>query len=76
MTDTQERLVTTLWRLAWNGDAIACCVYRNHAGLQLRVESGSATILNEPFDMQPRLLARTQSLRESLKRRGWQDAPS
>ena len=75
MTDTPERLVTTLWRLAWNGDAIACCVYRNGAGLQLRVESGSATILNEPFDMQPRLLAQTQSLRESLKRRGWQDAP-
>ncbi|MGE0443634.1 MAG: hypothetical protein AB7P99_00290 [Vicinamibacterales bacterium] len=74
MSGADERLVTTLWRLAWRGESVACCVYRNDAGLQLRLESASATILSEPFEMQPRMLARTQALRDSLKRRGWQDS--
>ena len=74
MSDRHEpRRVATLWRLAWNGDALACVVYRDNGGLQLRLESPSATIMSEPFDMQPRALARTQALRASLKRRGWQD---
>jgi hypothetical protein len=33
-------------------------------------------IVSERFDMQPRAFARTQALRDSLKRRGWQDCPS
>ena len=69
------RPIATLWKLAWNGASVACVVYRHPAGLELRLESETATIMNEPFEMQPRLLARTQALRESLKRRGWQDVP-
>jgi hypothetical protein len=69
-----ESRVTTLWKLAWQGKSVACVIYRQPSGLQLRIESPTATIMNEPFDMQPRLLARTQALRDSLKRRGWQDA--
>lgn len=69
-----ESRVTTLWKLAWQGTSVACVIYRQPSGLQLRIESPTATIMNEPFDMQPRLLARTQALRDSLKRRGWQDA--
>jgi hypothetical protein len=67
------RPITTLWRLAWQNDSVACVIYRDHAGLQLRLESPTATIVNEPFEMQPRMLARSQALRASLKRRGWQD---
>jgi hypothetical protein len=29
----------------------------------------------EPFDLQPRAMARAKALRESLKRRGWRDDP-
>ena len=69
------RRVATLWKLEWEGGAsISCVVYRRPSGLQLRLESPTATIMDEPFEMQPRMLARTQALRESLKRRGWRDA--
>ena len=69
------RPVATLWKLEWEGGAwISCVVYRQPSGLQLRLESPTATIMDEPFEMQPRMLARTQALRESLKRRGWRDA--
>jgi hypothetical protein len=67
------RPVATLWRLTWKGDLLSCCVYRDGEGLELRLESAAAVILAEPFELQPRALARTQSLRESLKRRGWQE---
>lgn len=70
------RPVATLWQLAWNNDRLSCTVYRHDEGLQLRVESSLAVILTEPFDLQPRMLARTQALRDSLKRRGWQEVPS
>lgn len=72
---TSARPVATLWKLAWEGSSVACVVYRSGAGLQLRLESPTATILNEAFDMQPRALARAQALRASLKRRGWNDVP-
>jgi hypothetical protein len=65
--------LATLWQLALAEDRLFCSVYRHDAGLQLRVESSSAVILSEPFELQPRVLARTQALRESLKRRGWRD---
>lgn len=67
------RPVATLWQLAWNDDRLSCTVYRDTAGLQLRLESATAIILTEPFELQPRSLARMHALRESLKRRGWQD---
>jgi hypothetical protein len=70
------RPVATLWQLAWNDDRLACTVYRNTEGLQLRLESPTAIILTEPFELQPRTLARMQALRDSLKRRGWQDDPA
>jgi len=30
----------------------------------------------EPFEMEPRALARTKALRDSLKRRGWRELPN
>jgi hypothetical protein len=65
--------IATLWELAWKDDRLTCAVYRRDGVLQLRVESATATILSEPFDLQPRMLARSQALRNSLKRRGWHD---
>lgn len=65
--------VATLWRLAWNDDRLSCAVYRAHGGLEMRLETGTHTILIEPFELRPRVLARMQALRRSLKRRGWQD---
>lgn len=66
--------LATLWRLAWNGDRLACSVYRVKEGqLQLRVEVGEAVIVDEPFELQPRALARARALRDALKRRGWED---
>jgi hypothetical protein len=56
-----------------NDDRVFCTVYRNAAGLQLRVESPTAVIVSEPFELQPRTFARTEALRDSLRRRGWQD---
>jgi len=68
--------VATLWQLAWDDDRLSCCVYRHRTGFQLRLESSSAVIVSEPFDLQPRALARTQALRNALKRRGWRECPS
>jgi hypothetical protein len=67
------RPVATLWRLQWKGDHLFCAVYRAGEGFEVRLESPTAVILSEPFELQPRALARTQSLRESLKRRGWEE---
>jgi hypothetical protein len=39
----------------------------------LRVESESAVMISERFDLRPRMLARAQALRQALKRRGWQE---
>jgi hypothetical protein len=65
--------IATLWELAWQDDRLTCAVYKREGGLQLRLESRNATILSEPFDLQPRMLARSKALRNSLKRRGWHD---
>jgi hypothetical protein len=65
--------VTTLWRLAWNDDRLSCSVYRTDTGMELRLESPAATIMNQPFDLEPRSVARARALRDSLKRRGWRD---
>jgi hypothetical protein len=71
MTDT--RPIATLWRLAMNDDRIACNVYRQPDGYELRLESPTAIILAERFDLQPRMVARTERLRASLTRRGWRE---
>jgi hypothetical protein len=74
MTIPREGRVTPLWHLAFDDSRVSCVVYHGAGGMELRLESGTGTILTMPFDMQPRALARTRALRESLKRRGWQDA--
>ena len=65
--------ISTLWNLTFNEQQLRCVVYRGVDGLELRLESPTTVILSEPFDMEPRALARTRALRESLKRRGWQE---
>jgi hypothetical protein len=71
---SEPRPVATLWQLAWDDDRLACVVYRSTDGLQMRLESPTAIILSEPFDLQPGAIARMQALRESLKRRGWRES--
>jgi hypothetical protein len=66
--------LATLWNLAWQGDRLTCVVYRGGDGrMQLRVESADAVVIDERFELQPRMLARARALREALKRRGWED---
>ena len=65
--------VATLWQLAWNDDLLSCAVYKAGGGLEMRLESGRRTIFAEPFELGPRMVARTQALRRSLMRRGWKD---
>lgn len=67
------RRVATLWHLERYDNRVSCAIYRDRAGLQLRLESADALILAEPFDLQPRMLARAEAVRASLRRRGWQD---
>lgn len=70
------RHVATLWRLALRQDRLTCAVYRHGTGFQLRLESPAAVIFTQPFELQPRMLARTEALRASLTRRGWQEVES
>jgi hypothetical protein len=78
---TSHRKRTTLWHLTWSDPAapdasrerVSCSVYHSASGMELRIESATHVILAEPFDMQPRALARTRALRESLKKRGWKE---
>ena len=72
-TPGEPRRLATLWNLAWNGDRLTCVIYRTETGMQLRVEAPDAVIVSEPFDLQPRALARVHALRTALKRRGWSD---
>ena len=65
--------LAVLWELEMQGNRLACVVYRLARGLELRLESPQATILAEPFEMQPRMLAKARALRNSLERRGWRD---
>jgi len=71
MTSSREGRVSTLWNLSFNGERVSCVIYHGTGGMELRLESPTGIILSEPFDMQPRAMARTRALRESLKRRGW-----
>ena len=65
--------ISTLWNLTFNEQHLRCVVYRGVNGLELRLESPAGVILSEPFEMEPRAMARTRALRESLKRRGWEE---
>ena len=65
--------IATLWQLAWNDERLCCAVYRSGAGYELRLESATRTVLTEPFDLQPRMISRTNALKRSLKRRGWRE---
>jgi hypothetical protein len=68
--------LAVLWRLQLNDSRIACRVYRDGGRLQLCVESATAVIVREPFELEPRAMARARMLRENLKRRGWVDDPA
>ena len=68
----EERPVATLWQLAWNEDQLSCAIYRGERGLELRLETGGKTVLAEPFELGPRMISRSEALKRSLKRRGWQ----
>ena len=74
MSVPSDRRVATLWKLHFEDSTLRCVVYHGDRGMELRLESAKSTILIEPFDMQPRSLSRTKALRESLKRRGWQES--
>ena len=73
MTILPDAHVSTLWNLVFDEQRVRCVVYRGVNGMELRLESPTAVILREPFEMGPRALARTRALKESLKRRGWRD---
>jgi hypothetical protein len=73
VTLTSVGHISTLWNLTFNNQHLRCVVYRDVDGLELRLESPAGVILSEPFEMEPRALARTRALRESLKRRGWEE---
>ena len=76
MTLAPEGHIATLWNLTFNEQQLRCVVYRGINGMELRLESPAGVILAESFDMEPRTLARTKALRESLKRRGWREKSS
>ena len=73
MTVAPDGRISTLWNLTFNDQHLRCVIYRCAKGMELRLESPAGVILVEPFDMEPRTLARTRALRESLKRRGWEE---
>ncbi len=73
----QPERIAILWQLAWTDDSIlACSVYRDACGWQLRLEAGSAVVIAERCELQPRTMARARALRDSLKRRGWHESPT
>ena len=74
MPNGNARPIATLWQLGLNDDRLFCNIYRHDDGFQLRVESANRVILTERVELQPRMFARTQALRASLKRRGWKES--
>ncbi len=63
--------VATLWQLAFDDDRLSCTVYRAGSGLEMRLETRRGTVMTQPFELGPRMLARMQALRRSLERHGW-----
>jgi hypothetical protein len=74
VTTPRARRLATIWQLTWKGARLSCAVYRRGTQLHLQVESPTAVIVSEHFDLQPRALARAHALRAALKRRGWEDS--
>jgi hypothetical protein len=71
----EPQRLAVLWQLAWKDSMVTCAIYRDEQGLQLRVESPTAVVITERFELQPRAVARARTLCESLKRRGWEEVP-
>jgi hypothetical protein len=68
--------VAILWELAWNdGSMLACSVYRDRQGFEMRVESNGEFVSGERCELRPRTIARAQALHDALVRRGWRDSP-
>jgi hypothetical protein len=65
--------LAVLWRLRLDDNRISCGVYRTGTVLHLCVESPKAVIVREPFEFEPRAVARARLLCENLKRRGWRE---
>lgn len=70
-TEGEARRLATLWNLTWKESSLSCAVYRTPDGLRLTIESPTAVIVTERFDIQPRAVSRAEALRDSLVRRGW-----
>jgi hypothetical protein len=66
--------IAVLWDLEWNANRLACRIYRHGSEMQLRIESPTAIVITEPFEMRPRTLARVRALRDGLTRRGWRES--
>jgi hypothetical protein len=62
VTLAPDGVVSTLWNLTFNQQHLRCVVYRSVNGMELRLESPAGVILTEPFDMEPRALAKTKAL--------------
>lgn len=73
MTADAREPVAVLWQLAWDDSVLACSVYRDARGFEMRVESNGIVVTEERCDLQPRTIARAHALRSSLLRRGWHD---
>ena len=76
MTADAPGRIATLWQLSWGDDLLSCAVYRDGDRLEMRLESQTRVLVTEPFELRPRMLARAKALRESLKRRGWEELPT
>ena len=57
----------------WDDAVLACSVYRDAAGFEMRVESNGAVVSSERCELRPRAIARAQALRVALVRRGWRE---
>ena len=67
--------VTVLWRLSWEEQTLSCAVHRTEGGFELRLESPTGVVLAVPYDIRPRLMARFDRLKATLKRHGWREEP-
>jgi hypothetical protein len=74
MSRPADARIATLWEVVWDEHRLSCAVYREGAGLQLRIESPGGVVARESFELRPRALARAHLLHQSLTRRGWRDS--
>jgi hypothetical protein len=77
LAGAEAERIATLWQLAWeDGHVLACSVYRDASGFEMRVEANGVLVTGERCELKPRVMARARALRVSLIRRGWRDQPS